>query len=78
MPIPSSVQENIPLAPLTTLGIGGAARFFIEAASESELIAAIEFAEQRDLPVFILGGGSNVLVSDEGFSGLVIRVAIKG
>ncbi|MBL8190366.1 MAG: UDP-N-acetylmuramate dehydrogenase, partial [Acidobacteria bacterium] len=47
-------------------------------ASESELIAAIEFAEQRDLPVFILGGGSNVLVSDEGFSGLVIRVAIKG
>lgn len=78
MPISSSVQENIPLAPLTTLGIGGLARFFVEASSESELIAAIEFAEQRDLPVFILGGGSNVLVSDEGFPGLVIRVAIKG
>jgi len=72
------IQENVPLAPLTTLGIGGSARFFIEAASESELIAAIEFAEASDLPLFILGGGSNVLVSDEGFSGLVVRVAIKG
>ncbi len=72
------VQKNVSLAPFTTLGIGGAARFFVEAASESELIAATEFAEQRDLPVFILGGGSNVLVSDEGFPGLVVRVAIKG
>lgn len=78
MPTQSFIQENVPLAPLTTLGIGGSARFFAEAASESELIAAIEFAERRDLPVFILGGGSNVLVSDEGFPGLVIRVAIKG
>lgn len=78
MPTQPLIQENVPLAPLTTLGIGGAARFFAEAVSESELIAAIEFAEQRDLPVFILGGGSNVLVSDEGFPGLVVRVAIKG
>ncbi len=68
----------IPLAPLTTLGIGGAARFFVEAESEDELIAAIQFAEERGLPVFILGGGSNVLVSDEGFPGLVVRVAIHG
>lgn len=66
------------LAPFTTLGIGGAARFFAEAENEDELIAAIQFAEVRDLPVFILGGGSNVLVSDEGFPGLVVRVAIKG
>ncbi|MDX2040284.1 MAG: UDP-N-acetylmuramate dehydrogenase [Acidobacteriota bacterium] len=78
MPTQPLIQENVPLAPLTTLGIGGSARFFAEAVSESELIAAIEFSEQRVLPVFILGGGSNVLVSDEGFSGLVIRVAIKG
>lgn len=76
--MPISIQENFPLAPLTTLGIGGAARFFVEAESESELIAAIEFAETRGLPVFILGGGSNVLISDEGFPGLVIHVAIKG
>lgn len=73
-----SIQENIPLAPLTTLGIGGAARFFVEAHSENELLSALEFASQKGLPVFILGGGSNVLIADEGFPGLVIRVAIKG
>ena len=78
MPSSVSILENVPLAPLTTLGIGGAARFFIEAASESELIAGLEFAEQRRLPVFILGGGSNLLIADEGFPGLVIRVALKG
>jgi len=72
------IQENVPLAPLTTLGIGGAARFFAEARGEDELIEAMAFAEQRQLPVFILGGGSNVLVADEGFPGLVIRIAIKG
>lgn len=78
MPSQLSIQENILLAPFTTLGIGGAARFFAEADSEEKLIEAIEFAEVRQLPVFILGGGSNVLVSDKGFPGLVIRVAIKG
>jgi UDP-N-acetylmuramate dehydrogenase len=78
MRIPPPIQENILLAPFTTLGIGGAARFFVEAASENELLEAIEFAGQRQLPVFILGGGSNVLVADDGFPGLVIRVAIKG
>lgn len=72
------LQENFPLAPLTTLGIGGAARFFVEAASEEELIEAMAFAESETLPVFVLGGGSNVLVADEGFPGLVVRVAIKG
>ncbi len=78
MPVHLSIKENIQLAPFTTLGIGGAARFFVEAKSETELVEAIEFAEHRGLPVFILGGGSNVLISDEGFPGLVIRVAIKG
>jgi len=78
MPTPISIQERVPLAPLTTLGIGGAASFFVEASGEDELINAIQFAEQRGLPVFILGGGSNVLISDEGFPGLVIRLAIKG
>lgn len=77
MPSQLSIQENILLAPFTTLGIGGTARFFVEAASEEELIGAIAFAEQHGLPQFVLGGGSNVLISDEGFHGLVIRVAIK-
>jgi len=75
---PLSILENIPLAPFTTLGIGGAARFFVEATSEDELIEAMGFADGQRLPIFILGGGSNVLVADEGFPGLVLRVAIKG
>ncbi len=78
MPTPLLIKENVQLAPFTTLGIGGEASFFVEAETEDELIEAIQFAEHRGLPVFILGGGSNVLVSDAGFHGLVIRVAIKG
>lgn len=78
MPAAPLIQENVPLAPLTTLGIGGGARFFVEVGSEDELFAALNFAAQRRLPVFILGGGSNLLIADEGFPGLVIRVAIKG
>src|SRR5215475_6251343 len=72
------IQENVPLSPLTTLRIGGPARFFAEAREEGEMIAAFSFAEERGLPLFILGGGSNVLVADEGFPGMVLRVALKG
>src|SRR5262245_37192618 len=78
MPDQELIQENVPLAPLTTLRIGGPARFFAEAREEDELLAAFSFAEQRSLPIFILGGGSNALVADEGFPGLVVRVALKG
>ncbi len=78
MPDRSLIQTNVPLAPLTTLRIGGPARFFAEAQSESQLLDALALAEQRALPLFILGGGSNVLIADEGFPGLVIRVAIPG
>jgi UDP-N-acetylmuramate dehydrogenase len=72
------MQEHVPLAPLTTLGIGGEARFFVEARTEAEVSGALAFAEERGLPVFVLGGGSNILVSDEGFPGLVLRVSIGG
>src|SRR5262245_23382740 len=78
MPDQELIQENVPLAPLTTLRIGGPARFFAEAREEDELLTAFSFAEQRNLPLFILGGGSNALVADEGFPGLVVRVALKG
>lgn len=70
------IQEQVPLAPYTTLRIGGPARFFCEVASEAEVVEAVAFARQRSLPVFILGGGSNLLVGDDGFGGLVIHVAI--
>src|SRR5262245_62712561 len=78
MPDQRLIQQNVPLAPLTTLRIGGPARFFAEARSEDEMLAAFSFAEQRQLPVFILGGGSNALVADEGFPGLVVHIALKG
>jgi UDP-N-acetylmuramate dehydrogenase len=72
------MQEHVPLAPLTTLGIGGEARFFVEARTEAQVGGALAFAEERGLPVFVLGGGSNILVSDEGFPGLVLRVSVSG
>ena len=70
--------EHIPLAPYTTFRIGGPARFFTEAVSESDILEAIDFARSRGLPLFVLGGGSNLLVSDEGFPGVVLRIALKG
>jgi UDP-N-acetylmuramate dehydrogenase len=70
--------EQVPLAPYTTFQIGGPARWFAEAASEDDIAAGIAFAAERHLPLFVLGGGSNLLVSDAGFSGLVLRIALKG
>ena len=72
------VQENIPLAPLTTFRIGGPARFYVEAKSIADVEAAVHFARTRDVPLFILGGGSNLLVADSGWPGLVMKVAIDG
>jgi UDP-N-acetylmuramate dehydrogenase len=72
------MREHVPLAPLTTLGIGGEARFFAEVPTEAQVADALAFAQARGLPVFVLGGGSNILVSDDGFPGLVLRVSILG
>ncbi len=72
------IQQNVGLAEFTTFKIGGKARFFIEAECESEVVKAIEFAEENALKTFILGGGSNVLIADEGFNGLVVKIALKG
>ncbi len=73
-----NILENVPMAPLTTLHVGGPARFFALAESEEDVIEAFEFAERSIRPVFVLGGGSNILVSDRGFDGLVIHVRLKG
>jgi UDP-N-acetylmuramate dehydrogenase len=72
--VPLQLQEFIPLASYTTLGVGGPARFFCEVRSETEVEQAAQFARQRNLPFFVLGGGSNLLVSDMGFDGVVMRV----
>src|SRR3989344_4473817 len=73
-----NIQTDFKLADLTTFHIGGPAKYYAEAASLSDLLAALDFAKKQILPALVLGNGSNVLVSDEGFSGLVIHNAIKG
>jgi UDP-N-acetylmuramate dehydrogenase len=72
------LEENKPLAPFTTFRIGGPARWFVEAASEDEIVEAVAWARRRGLALFVLGGGSNLLVSDAGFDGLVLRVGLRG
>lgn len=72
------LQHDIPLAPLTTLNIGGKARYFVRAESEIDVGESLTYAREHGLDLFVLGGGSNVLISDDGFDGLVLHVALKG
>jgi UDP-N-acetylmuramate dehydrogenase len=72
------MQENVPLAPLTTIGIGGPARFFTRVGDVGELRDALRWARDHDRHVFILGGGSNLLIADEGFDGLVVQLDVRG
>jgi UDP-N-acetylmuramate dehydrogenase len=72
------VQENIPLAPLTTFQVGGLARYFVEASSEEDVREGVEFGRARNLPLFVMGGGSNLVVSDAGWPGLVLKIGLKG
>jgi UDP-N-acetylmuramate dehydrogenase len=72
------IQENIPLAPLTTLGVGGPARYFAEAATAGQVREAVAWAAAAPLPLFVLGGGSNLLAADAGFPGLVLKTGILG
>jgi UDP-N-acetylmuramate dehydrogenase len=72
------VRTDVPLAPLTTLGLGGAAARMVELEREQDLEGAVRDAEHRAEPIFVLGGGSNVVIADEGFPGLVVRMATRG
>ena len=78
MPTGLQIRKEIPLAPFTTFGIGGAARYFAVAATEEEVVEAVFWAKERGVPLFVLGGGSNLLVRDAGFVGLVLKVAVMG
>lgn len=69
-----NIQKNIPLAQYTTFKIGGPAKFFVEVKEKNELKEAVQYARDNDLEIFILGGGSNLLISDRGFDGLVIKL----
>ncbi|HEX8816821.1 MAG TPA: UDP-N-acetylmuramate dehydrogenase [Terriglobales bacterium] len=72
------LRENVPLAPLTTIGVGGPSRYFVEAQTAAEVAEAVTFANTNHLPLFVLGGGSNLVVSDSGWPGLTLKISIKG
>lgn len=72
------MREQVLLAPFTTFGIGGPAQWLVEATDEASLVEAVQFARERSVPLFVLGGGSNLLVSDRGFPGLVVHIALRG
>lgn len=71
------IKENVDLKPYTYFKIGGPARFFAEVSDADQLREAIRFAKSRSLPFYIFGSASNVLVADDGFSGLVIRMMLR-
>src|SRR6184192_152377 len=72
------LRENVPLAPHTTIGLGGSARYFWECRSESELREALQLGAMRRLPIQVLAGGSNMIFSDAGYSGLVVKIGLQG
>ena len=75
---PLQPLENVPLAPRCTMGVGGPARFFVEASDEATVAAAVRWAESRRVPLRVLGGGSNLVVADGGVDGLVVKIALRG
>lgn len=72
------MRRDVPLAPLTTLGLGGRARYYVEARDAEALAAALAWAREEGVPAVLLGGGSNVVVADAGVDGLVVRMAQRG
>src|SRR6516162_8509064 len=74
----SLVHEQVALADYTTLRLGGPARRLVEAATETEVVAEVQAADGRGEPLLVLGGGSNLVVADEGFPGTVVHVATTG
>ncbi|MEK9175317.1 MAG: UDP-N-acetylmuramate dehydrogenase [Patescibacteria group bacterium] len=71
------IQENITLAPYTVFKIGGQARYFCEAQNLDEIREALLFAKNYNVPFFVLGAGSNILASDDGFDGLIIKMNLR-
>ncbi len=76
--VPRRLQRSVSLAPLTTLRIGGPAKFFVRAETVDEIREVMAWASARREPLFILGGGSNVLIADEGFDGVVLQIDLRG
>lgn len=72
------VQADVSLAEWCTLNVGGPAQWFVQARSEDEVLDALAWADARHAPVLVLGGGSNIVIADEGFRGVVVQIAITG
>jgi UDP-N-acetylmuramate dehydrogenase len=72
------IQKNVSLKEYTTFRIGGPADFFSIVTNEDELIEALNFSKKNKIPFFVLGGGSNLLVADAGYRGIVIKMEMKG
>lgn len=72
------VREHVPLAPCTTLRVGGPAARWLEAEREADVADAVRDAQSSAKPLFVLGGGSNVVVGDAGFSGTVLHMGLRG
>ncbi len=75
---PKGLRNNVPMAPLTTLELGGPASCVVEAESEPSVVDSLRWAAGRGLPVTVLGAGSNVVVADSGLDGLVLRIGLRG
>ena len=71
-------SNDVSLAPMTTLGIGGPAQWYVRATSIDAVRSATAWAADRGILMFVLGGGSNLVVSDQGWPGLVLHVAVAG
>ena len=71
-------QTNVALAPMSTLGVGGCARWFARAGRIDDVVAVHDWCLRHQIDLFVLGGGSNLVVADEGFDGLVLHVAVGG
>lgn len=72
------ISENVPLSTLTTMRLGGPARYVIEIEDISDIKKAYIFAKDRNLPTFVLGGGANTIAKDDGFSGVIIKNTMTG
>ena len=72
-----NIEKNIELKKYTTFKIGGPAKYFVEVKTIEELQECLIFAKENSLEIFILGGGSNILISDQGFNGLVIKITLQ-
>jgi UDP-N-acetylmuramate dehydrogenase len=77
-PAPAGIAENVSLAPLTSLELGGRARYYLEAKDDDSVASALAWAREAGVPAIVLGGGSNVVVADDGVDALVIRLAQRG